>query len=141
MFLGEYRHSIDYKGRLSIPKKFRGDLIGGVITRGLDGCLFLYPKKDWETLSKKIQDLPLTKEDARSFARYIFSGAERLDFDKLGRARIPESLRTYAKLKTEVVLVGVAVRVEVWNKDIWEKYKKRTESEGEKTAEKLTGAI
>ena len=138
MFLGEYRHNIDYKGRLSVPKKFRVNLKGAVLTKGLDRCLFLYTRQAWESLSNRIKALPVTAADARSFSRYLFSGATEIEFDQLGRIFIPEYLRTYANLKKAIIFVGVLERVEIWDKTGWNKIRKRVEAKGEEIAEKLS---
>lgn len=141
MFLGEYKHNIDYKGRLSVPKKFRGQLTkGSVLTKGLDRCLFLYTKDGWVALSDRVKELPVTASDARSFGRYLFSGATEIEFDQLGRIFIPEYLRNYAGLKKEVVVVGVLERIEIWDMEKWKKIRKEVESKGEEIAEKLTGS-
>ena len=141
MFLGEYQHNIDYKGRLSVPKKFRGQLTkGSVLTKGLDRCLFLYTKEGWGTLSNRVKELPVTASDARAFGRYLFSGATEIEFDQLGRIFIPEYLRNYAGLKKEAVVVGILERIEIWDAKSWEKMRKEVESKGEEIAEKLTGS-
>ncbi len=140
MFIGEYQHSVDYKGRLSVPKKFRAQLEeGAVVTRGLDGCLFLYPKSSWEGLWGKLAQLPLTQSDARSFSRHLLSGAMEVTFDQLGRAMIPSYLRDFAAVKNEVTIVGVGERIEIWDSQRWEQYRQRSESTSEEIAEKLTG--
>ena len=123
MLSGEYRHSIDTKGRLIIPSKIRmemGDKI--VITRGLDGCLFGYNEKTWESIMEKLNTLPFTKRDARNFTRFMTSGAITLEFDKQGRINIPNYLNEYATLLKEVVIVGVINRIEIWSKDKWEEF-------------------
>ena len=141
MFLGEYQHNIDYKGRLSVPKKFRGQLTkGSVLTKGLDRCLFLYTNEGWGTLSDRVKELPVTASDARAFGRYLFSGATEIEFDQLGRIFIPEYLRNYAGLKKEIVVVGILERIEIWDAESWEKMRKKVESKGEEIAEKLTGS-
>jgi len=141
MFLGEYKHNIDYKGRLSVPKKFRGQLTkGSVLTKGLDRCLFLYTLEGWGLLSSRIKNLPVTARDARAFSRYLFSGATEIEFDQLGRIFIPDYLRGYAALKKEVVVVGVLERVEIWDKARWGKMRRNVETKGEEIAEKLTGS-
>ncbi|MEX0616523.1 MAG: division/cell wall cluster transcriptional repressor MraZ [Candidatus Woykebacteria bacterium] len=141
MFLGEYKHSIDYKGRVSVPKKFRAELgKGSVLTKGLDRCLFLYTKQAWESLSQSIRSMPVTASDARAFSRYLFSGAIEIEFDQLGRIFIPEYLRSYSSIKKEVVIVGVLERVEIWDKKTWGRVSKGIENKGEEIAEKLTGA-
>lgn len=121
MFMGEYNHSIDIKGRLIIPSKLREDLGESfVITKGLDGCLFIYTEKEWENIENKFREMPLTTKDARKFSRFFFAGAAKMETDKQGRILIPNSLREFALLKKDVVLVGVLDRVEIWDKDNWE---------------------
>jgi MraZ protein len=121
MFMGEFNHSIDAKGRLIIPSKLR-DQLGEtfVITKGLDGCLFIYTNDEWQNIEKKFREVPLTTKDARKFSRFFFAGASQMEIDKQGRILIPSLLREFAGLQKEVVLVGVLDRVEVWDKDKWE---------------------
>lgn len=123
MFMGEFRHNIDEKGRIIVPAKFR-DGLGEtfVLTRGLDQCLFVYAMDEWKILEDKLKNLPLTKKDARSFTRFFFSGAVECEVDKQGRVNIPQTLRTYSNLDKECVVIGVANRIEVWSKDVWEDY-------------------
>ena len=123
MLSGEFRHSIDIKGRLIVPSKIRmemGDKI--VITRGLDGCLFGYNEKTWDNIMEKLNTLPFTKRDARNFTRFMTSGAITLEFDKQGRINIPNYLNDYANLSKEVVIVGVINRIEIWSSDKWEEF-------------------
>lgn len=137
MFTGEYSHTLDPKGRLSIPKKFRADLKdGAVISRGLDGCLFLHSEKRWQEFEKQLVDLPITKSDARIFSRHMFASAMEVEIDKVGRILIPQYLRDYASLETEAMIVGVGKRIEIWNKDNWERYRQGLEPE--KVAERLS---
>ncbi|WP_018132735.1 division/cell wall cluster transcriptional repressor MraZ [Effusibacillus pohliae] len=139
MFMGEYQHSIDDKGRLIIPAKFREELGAGfVVTRGLDHCLFVYPRKEWETLEAKLKSLPLTSSDARAFVRFFFSGASECDLDKQGRVLIPSTLREYAKLERDCVVIGVSNRVEIWAKEAWESYSNDAADSFAAIAEKLT---
>lgn len=121
MFMGEYNHTIDAKGRLIVPSKFR-DALGDefVITKGLDGCLFVYDNKEWTAFEEKLKSLPLTNKDARQFVRFFLAGAANVEVDKQGRILVPSNLREFAKLSKEVVLVGVASRIEIWSKEIWE---------------------
>lgn len=121
MFLGEYEHTIDDKGRLTIPAKFRDELAGGmVITRGLDGCLWAYSRAEWEILAEKIAKLPTTTNQAvRNFARFMFSSAFDSIPDRQGRIIIPQNLRTYAGINSETVVIGVMNRVEIWNPQKW----------------------
>jgi MraZ protein len=139
MFLGEYKHNIDYKGRVSVPKKFREGLAkeGPVLTKGLDQCLFLYPKESWKVLAERVKLLPVTGAGARAFSRYIFGSAVETGFDRLGRVQIPEYLREYASLSKEAVLVGVGERVEIWSLKRWNIYEKELEKRGEEIAERL----
>lgn len=137
--MGEYQHSIDDKGRLIVPAKFREDLGAGfVVTRGLDNCLFVYPRSEWETLEAKLKSLPLTSSDARAFVRFFFSGASECELDKQGRILLPGSLRDYAKLLRECVVIGVSNRVEIWAKEIWESYSTDAADSFAAIAEKLT---
>lgn len=138
MFMGEYQHSLDSKGRIIVPAKFR-DLLDGecVVTRGLDQCLFLYPSSEWTTMEEKLKKLPLTQKDARAFVRFFFSGATELELDKQGRIMLPPNLREYGKLTKDVVVIGVSTRVELWSKDVWESYVTEAESSFEAIAEKI----
>ncbi|MWV45239.1 division/cell wall cluster transcriptional repressor MraZ [Paenibacillus sp. HJL G12] len=138
MFMGEFQHSIDDKGRLIIPAKFR-ELLGSsfVITRGLDQCLFVYPLNEWSILEQKLKSLPLMKSDARAFTRFFFSGATECEWDKQGRVNLPGNLRQYAKLDKECVVLGVSNRVEIWSKDTWETYFQESEGAFNEIAEKL----
>lgn len=120
MFYGEFEHSIDDKGRLTIPAKFREDLAGGVVvTRGLDGCLWAYPRYEWEKLAEKIAAMPSTNSAARSFARFMFSSAFDSIPDRQGRVLIPQKLRDYAGISNETAVIGVMNRVEIWNPAQW----------------------
>jgi len=124
MFLGEYHHTIDEKGRLAIPVKLRKDLgTGAILTRGTDRCLVIYPKAALNALATKLSQLPLSDARARSFSRMLLSGAMEVVFDKQGRALVPSYLREYATLGTNAVLAGVYDRIEVWDKTSWETYK------------------
>ncbi len=138
MFMGEFVHSIDGKGRLIIPSKFRESLGESfVVTRGLDHCLFAYPLREWQILEEKLKQLPMTRGDARAFMRLFFSGAVDVEVDRQGRVLIPQNLREYAKLMREVVIIGVSSRVEVWSKEVWEKYSSEASGSFEELAEKL----
>ena len=119
--MGEYNHTIDAKGRLIIPSKFR-EALGDefVVTKGLDGCLFVYDNKEWSAFEEKLKSLPLTNKDARRFVRFFLAGATLAEVDKQGRILVPGTLREFAGLEKEVVLVGVGSRVEIWSKDRWE---------------------
>ncbi len=138
MFMGEYQHSIDEKGRMIIPAKFRDSLGQAfVVTRGLDTCLFVYPEKEWSILETKLKALPLMKSDARAFTRFFFSGATECELDKQGRINIPNNLREHAKLDKDCVVIGVSNRVEIWSKDAWEGYFQQSEDSFNEIAEKL----
>ena len=138
MFLGEYIHSIDEKGRLAVPTKFRGDLAkGAVVTRGLDTSLFLLPLEEWGKLAGKLAGLPLGQANSRAFARLMLAGAMEVTLDKQGRFVVPEYLRGYASLKKKVVIVGINTRLEIWDADTWEEYRKKTELGAVDIAEKL----
>jgi len=138
VFMGEYQHTIDEKGRLTIPAKFREGLGNSfVITRGLDQCLFVYPMEEWKQLEQKMKALPFTKADARAFTRFFFSGATECEWDKQGRVSIPSNLRQHAGLQKECVVIGVSNRVEVWSKERWEEYFAQSEDSFGEIAEKL----
>ncbi len=123
MLSGEYRHSIDLKGRVIIPSKMRDEMGSKiVITRGLDGCLFGYNEKNWNSILEKLNTLPFTKRDARNFTRFMTSGAITLEFDRQGRVNIPNYLSDYANLLKDVVIVGVINRIEIWSKEKWEEF-------------------
>lgn len=119
--MGEYNHTIDAKGRLIVPSKFR-ELLGDdfVITKGLDGCLFVYDKTEWSIFEDKLKSLPLTNKDARQFVRFFLAGAANVEVDKQGRILVPSVLREFAAMTKEVVLVGVASRIEIWSKERWD---------------------
>ena len=121
MFMGEYNHTIDAKGRLIIPSKFR-EVLGEefVITKGLDGCLFVYDNQEWNAFEEKLKALPLNKKDNRQFVRFFLAGAAEVEVDKQGRILVPGNLRDFAGLEKDVVLVGVASRIEIWSKAKWD---------------------
>ena len=122
MFMGEYHHTIDDKGRLTIPSKIRYELGEEfIITRGLDGCLFIYPKETWNNIIKKYETLPNVK-NARNFMRFFLSGAEANEFDKQGRVNIPSPLIKYAGINKDCVIIGVGNRVEVWSAEKWDSF-------------------
>ncbi len=123
MFFGEFNHTIDTKGRVSVPAKFREQLGDSfILTKGLDNCLFIYPQNEWKVLEDKLKQLPLTNRDARAFVRFFFSGATECEFDNQGRIRIPNNLREYAELEKEAVMIGVATRIEIWSQKRWNDY-------------------
>jgi MraZ protein len=138
MFIGEFTHNLDVKGRIAIPVKFRDKISGGaIITRGLDHCLFVFTNKEWETLAQKLIALPMAQSNSRAFSRLMLAGAMDVELDKQGRILIPDYLREYAGLKKEIVVAGIYNRMEIWNKDKWNEYKTKTESESDEIAEKL----
>lgn len=136
MFMGEFHHTIDDKGRMIIPAKFREELGDTfVVTRGMDKCLFVYPEQEWKQLEEKLKTLPFTKKDARAFTRFFFSGATESELDKQGRVNIPATLRHYALLEKECVVIGVSSRVEIWSKSNWEEYFAESEESFSEIAE------
>ncbi|MFT7820164.1 division/cell wall cluster transcriptional repressor MraZ [Bacillus siamensis] len=140
MFMGEYQHTIDAKGRMIVPAKFREGLGEQfVLTRGLDQCLFGYPMNEWKLIEEKLKALPLTKKDARAFTRFFFSGATECELDKQGRVNITSSLLNYAKLEKECVVIGVSNRIELWSKVIWEQYTEEQEDSFAEIAENMIG--
>ena len=123
MFMGEYHHTIDEKGRLIMPSKFRYDLGESfIITRGIDSCLFVYPMETWNKLTSKLNELSFTKKDVRSFQRFFLSGASNCEFDKQGRINITSPLVSYADLTKECVIIGVNDRIEIWSCDNFNKF-------------------
>lgn len=123
MFIGEYQHTIDSKGRMIIPSKFREGLGDNfVVTKGLDNCLFAYSLEEWANLESKLKTLPLANKNARAFVRFFFSGATECSVDKQGRILVPANLREHAELEKDVVVIGVSTRVEIWSKERWDQY-------------------
>ncbi len=138
MFLGEYQHSLDEKKRVSLPKSYRKDLGRTVVmTRGLDNCLFIYSRKTWEGVAKKLSELSLAQADTRGFNRFILSGAAEVEVDSAGRILIPDHQKEFAGLNKEIVFAGVSDRVEVWEAARWSAYKSRIEKQADQLAEKL----
>ncbi len=121
MFMGEYNHTIDAKGRLIIPSKFR-EILGDafVVTKGLDGCLFVYDNQEWKRFEEKLRSLPITNKEARQFVRFFLAGATEAEVDKQGRILIPNVLREFAEITKDVVLVGVGSRIEIWSRERFE---------------------
>lgn len=141
MFIGEFSHTVDDKGRVSVPVKFRASLADGVIvTRGLDRCLFVYPRKEWEVLAQKLASLPLGQKQSRAFSRLMLAGAWDANLDSQGRVMVPEYLRTYASLGKHVAVTGLYNRIEIWNEDAWHEYRTRTEEASDDIAEAM-GAL
>lgn len=138
MFLGEYRHTLDEKNRLAVPVKFRNALkSGAVVTKGLDSCLFVYPKTTWQAWAEKLSRLPISQSRSRAFSRMMLGGAMELEIDKQGRVVIPDYLKAYATIKKNVVVAGLYDRLEIWDVDEWQRYKIQTEKESGSIAETL----
>lgn len=145
MFYGEYAHSIDRKGRLILPAKFREVAKNHFVekffvTRGLDNCLFMFPEEEWRVQENKFKAIPFTKQQSRTFNRLYFSGAAEVDFDSQGRILLPQYLKDFANIKKEVIIVGVSSRIEIWAKDKWEEFYGNSRSSFEEIAEKLMDA-
>lgn len=144
MLIGEYKHTLDDKKRISLPSKFRSR-IGKkiVITHGLDGCLFLYASKEWASISEKLGSLGMGQADTRGFNRFMLAGASEVTVDSVGRILIPEHLRDFAKIKSKVVFAGIYNRLEIWDEGAWDNYKKQVVKNADQMAEKLgdIGAI
>lgn len=137
MFIGEYHHNIDDKGRLTLPVRVRPELESDfILTRGLDGCLFIYPKREWENIISKYRELPNTR-DARNYMRFMLSGATICNLDKQGRINIPAPLIEYSSLSKDCVIIGVNERLEVWDKDKWDQFMQANEDSFTDLADKL----
>lgn len=140
LFIGEYRHQLDEKGRLAVPAKFRNNLKkGAIVTKGLDGCLFIYTASEWKKLLDKFNQLPLSSANARAFARLMLAGAMEVTVDAQGRINVPNYLIEFAglKLKNMTVIAGLMNRLEIWEEVAWTSYKKKTEPDSERLAEEL----
>ncbi len=138
MFIGEYTISMDEKGRIAVPAKFRSLLKQeAVITRGLDQSLFIYPKSEWEVIAAKLASLPLSQANSRAFARLMLAGAWDIEIDGQGRVIVPEYLRKFANLTKKVVAAGLYNRIELWDEEAWTNYKANTEKESNQIAEAL----
>lgn len=138
MFIGEYNHNLDDKGRLAIPAKFRTILKkGAVVTKGLDDCLFLYSKEQFEKIAAKFAALPLSQSKARAFSRHMLAGAMDLEFDNQGRITLPEYLRKFSGLHKSIIIAGLYNHLEIWNEASWNKYKKESEKNSNAIAEEL----
>ena len=139
MFMGEFHHALDNKGRIIIPAKFR-KLLGDefVVTRGMDGCLFGYPMEQWDKLEGQLDKLPLTKKDARAFTRFFYSAAAEVEFDKQGRINLSAPLIKFAKLTKNCVIVGVSDRFEIWDEQRWNDFSQEAEDNFEEISEKMT---
>lgn len=139
MFYGEYQHSMDAKGRVIVPARFRiglGEKF--ILTKGLDDCLFMYSLDEWSNFEAKLKSLPLTNSSARAFVRFFASGATECEADKLGRILIPSNLRQYANLEKDLYIVGVSTRVEIWDKERWENYTSDENLSPDSVAEKMS---
>jgi len=142
MFIGQYEHSVDEKGRVAIPSKFRNTFKdGAVVTKGLDGCLFIFAKERWHKMAKSIGELPYTKSSARVFARLVLASAVEVEFDNQGRILVAGYLREYASLKKQAVIAGLYDRVEVWSKESWKKEMSKIDKEAGKVVEDLSEMI
>ena len=142
MFYGEYEHSIDPKGRLIIPAKFRQalkihDVKALFLTRGLDGCLFVFSESEWRLAENRFKQIPFTKGEGRKFNRFFFSGATELAVDGLGRLLIPKTLKEFAQIKQDVVIVGVSTRMEIWAKEKWQQFYDSSRQSFEEVAERV----
>ncbi|MCK9217587.1 MAG: division/cell wall cluster transcriptional repressor MraZ [Firmicutes bacterium] len=139
MFIGEYKHTLDSKNRVSMPAKFRDDFGGSfVMTKGLDNCLFIYPIEEWENIERKLKDIPMTNKDARAFVRFFFAGATECEIDKQGRTLIPSNLKEFAKIDKDVVIIGVSTRVEIWSLEEWNRFNSDANITYEEVAEKMS---
>lgn len=137
-WIGEYFHIIDEKSRLAIPIKFRPDLVeGAVVTRGLDNCLFLFTKNEWQKLAEKLANLPFSQANTRAFARLMLAGAMDVTLDKQGRIILPDYLKKFAGLKKQIIITGLYNRLEIWDSRVWSKYKLQTEKQSEEIAERM----
>lgn len=139
MLIGEYEHSLDDKGRVIMPVKLRTD-IGErfIITKGLDGCLFVFSQTEWSNFEAKLKELPLTNKSARDFVRFFLSGATECEIDKQGRFLIVSNLRAYAEIKKEVVIIGVGTRIEIWDRERWNEYNSNDNMSADDIAENMT---
>ncbi len=142
MFYGEFQHSIDRKGRLILPAKFREVAKNQFVekffvTRGLDKCLFMFSEEEWRSQENKFKTMPFTKQQSRTFNRLLFSGAQEVAFDKQGRVLLPQYLKDFADIKRDVMIVGVSNRIEIWAKDLWNDFYANSRQSFEEIAEKL----
>ncbi len=142
MFYGEYAHTIDRKGRLIVPARFRQalkehDVKTLFLTRGLDGCLFLFPESEWRPAESRFRQIPFTKGEGRKFNRLFFSGAAEVTVDGLGRLLVPKTLKEFAQIKQDVVIVGVSNRMEIWSKEKWQAFYESSRQSFEEVAERV----
>jgi len=139
MFIGEYSHTIDQKGRIAVPAKIRKDLgNGAVVTRGIDNCLWVFTKKEWLILAQKLSSLPLTDANSRAFSRLMLAGAMEVEFDSQGRILLPAYLREYSSLNKNAVIAGLFNRLEIWDERTWESYKEKTEKATDQITKHMT---
>ncbi len=139
MFIGEYQHTIDEKGRVAVPSKFRSSLgERAIVTRGLDHCLFIFNVAEWQKLAEKLIALPMVQANSRAFVRLMLAGAMEVDLDSQGRILVPDYLRQYALLGKQTIVVGLYNRIELWDEAAWKKYKHATESNSDEIAERLS---
>ncbi len=139
MFIGEYQHNLDDKGRLAVPAKFRTILKkGAVVTKGLDNCLFLYSKEQFTKIAQKFAALPIGQSRARAFARHMLAGAMDVEFDNQGRVTLPEYLRQFSHLNKKVIIAGLYNHLEIWDEQAWQNYKLETEKNSNDIAEALS---
>ena len=140
MFSGTYQNSIDSKGRVIMPAKFRTELGHDfVLTKGLDHCLFIFPASEWEIFREKLKAVPLTSKEGRAFTRYFFSSAVECEMDKQGRLNIPQVLRDHARIDRDLVTIGVDSRVEIWSREEWESYNDSPELDSDSIAMNMEG--
>jgi len=138
MLIGQYQHTIDAKKRLALPVKFRGELgTKVIITKGVENCLVVYTQKEWEVMSAKLSNLPISQGEARSFTRHLLASATEIDLDKLGRILIPDYLKKYAGLEKNAVICGLSNRLEIWDEKKWDDYRKNAEKGVEEIVSKL----
>ena len=138
MFIGEYHHNVDQKGRMAIPAKFRDQLASGaVVTKGLDNCLFVFTVSGWEEIASRLSSLSIGSSEQRSFSRFMLAGAVETDVDSAGRILVPDFLKEYASLGEKVVVTGVHSRIEIWEETRWSEYKGKVAREADSLAEKL----
>jgi len=142
MFYGEYEHTIDNKGRLILPSKFRDslreyDIKNLYVTRGLDKCLFVFTETEWKTQESKFRSMPFTRSDSRKFNRLFFAGAQAMDIDKQGRILLPKYLKDFAAIKRDCMIIGVSNRCEIWSREVWQEYYVSSKESFEDVAEKL----
>lgn len=139
LFYGEYQHTLDVKGRIIIPSKFREGLGDSfIITKGFDNCLFIYSPNEWSVFEEKLKLLPSSDKELRQFVRFFFSGASEIEVDKQGRALVPQNLRDFANLEKDVVIIGVSNRIEVWDLEKWNAYSSEADIDSDLIANKMS---